>query len=124
MSLSKSVEEKPDESPMAVFRTFATHLMSMQHQLHSDFHTVRYRRDMLMSAIDLLDIQNILRDRTPRTSHKLINRAANRLSINRGSSGSEASITQRGDDGPVDDRDLLDALNTPGKRSRVMRRSM
>lgn len=69
-----------------------------------------------MSAIDLPEIQNALRDRTPRTSHELINRVANRLSTRKGSSGAEAHVAEHELDGADEKGDLLDALYTLGQK--------
>lgn len=93
MSLTKTMEDRPGESQMSLFRSFAARLMSLQHQLQKDYHTDKYLRDRLMSAVEIPDIQNTLRDRTPRTSHQLINRVENLLSTRAGSSGTEANMS-------------------------------
>lgn len=65
-------------------------MMSLQHQLQNDYHIDKYRRDRLMSSIDIPHTQNALRDRTPGKSHKLINRVASGLPTRKGSLGAEA----------------------------------
>lgn len=69
-----------------------------------------------MSATDLSEIQNSLRDRTPRTSHQLINRVANRLSTRKGSSGAEDSIVNQEHCGSSEDEEIQDALYTLGQK--------
>lgn len=68
-----------------------------------------------MSAIDLPDIHNVLRDRTPRTSHQPINRVVNRLSTRAGSSGADAHTAHSDHDTAVDEKDVLDTLDILGK---------
>lgn len=83
MSLSEAISEKPEESEVAIFQNFAAKMMGLQHQLHEDYHTDRSLRDCLMKALDLPLIRDALRERVPRTSQKLINRVAGRLSVGR-----------------------------------------
>lgn len=47
----------------------------------------------LMRAIGLPYIQNALHDKTPWSSHKLMNRVVRRVSTKKGSSGAEVSVT-------------------------------
>ena len=80
MSLSEAIRDNPDESEVSTFRSFVDKLMSLQHQLHKDYHTDRYLRDRLMTAVDIKEINDSLKDRVPRNAHQLFNRVANRLS--------------------------------------------
>lgn len=65
--------------------------MSLQHELHPDYHTDRRLRDRLLNAVDIPTIQDALRDRTPRISQQLINRVANRLSTQKRTAGMTAA---------------------------------
>lgn len=87
MKLTDAMRETPDAPEVQVFREFVDKLMSLQHQLHEDYHTDRYLRDRLMTAIDIPNISDSLKDRVPRNAHQLVNRVANRLSGRKNSSG-------------------------------------
>lgn len=73
MDQTKALEEQPDESQMAGFRKFDAQLRSVQHQFQMDYHTDLYLGNRLMSAIDVPDMKNALRERTPHSSNQLIN---------------------------------------------------
>lgn len=95
MSLTWSMEDRPDESQKTGFRSFAAHLVSLQNKLEKGYHTDRYLRDRLMSAVDIPEMQNALRDGVTPTSHPIINRVANRMSTRKGSHRNEAHIARQ-----------------------------
>ena len=88
LSLTTAIREKPEESEVTIFRSFVDKLMSLQYQLHEDYHTDRYLRDRLMTAVDIPSINESLKDRVPRNAQQLVNRVANRLSGRKNSSSS------------------------------------
>lgn len=58
MKLSEALSQKPEESEVAVFRTFVAELMSMQNQLDKSYHQDQFLRDRLLTAVDIPSIQN------------------------------------------------------------------
>lgn len=73
---------------MSVYRTFVARFMSLQHQLHAEYHSDRQLRHRLLNSVDISTIPDVMRERTLLTSHQLINRVANRLSTNPRTAGS------------------------------------
>lgn len=82
MSLKEAMKEKPEESEVPVFRSFVDKLMSLKYQLHEDYHTDRYLRESLLTAVDIQNISDSLNDIVPRNSQQLVNRVENTLSGN------------------------------------------
>lgn len=87
MSLSRDMEGCPNESEISVFRAFISRVMSLQHQLHDEYHSDIQLRDRLLTAVDIPTIRDTLRDKRPRTSHQLIHLVPNRLSTNKKTAG-------------------------------------
>lgn len=88
MSLTLIMEKSADESEVAVFGIFISRLMSLQHQLHNEYHSDRQVRDRLLNVLDIPTGRNLLRDRTLRPAHQLINRVANCLSTEQNTAAS------------------------------------
>lgn len=80
MKLTKAMRDKPEQSEIDVFQSFATRAMEIQRQLGEEYQGDRYLRDRLQEAVDIPSIRDFLKDRPARTSQNLINRVANRLS--------------------------------------------
>lgn len=59
---------------------FVALMMSLEHQLHMEYHRDSQLRDRLQSAINIPTIKDEIKDPTPRMSHKFINRVSNLLS--------------------------------------------
>lgn len=67
-------------------------LMSLQHELHSEYHSDGQLRDHLLNAVDISAIKDSIKDRTPRTAHQLNNRVSNRLSTGKTTAGSISAL--------------------------------
>lgn len=91
MKLSEAMEEKPDESEVAVYRDFIARLMSIQDQLDESYQGDKFLRDQLLASVDIPKVQGSLRDKIPRSSQQLINRVANHLSERPRSAGMTAA---------------------------------
>ena len=79
-SLCQAMRQQPEKSELQVFREFCDNLSSIQRQLHSSYHNDLFLRDQLMVAADIEDIQRLLMDKIPNSSHEAMQRIAARLS--------------------------------------------
>lgn len=106
MNLSNAMTERPDVSEVAVFHTFVSLVMSLQHQPHPEYDTYRHIRDQFHNTIDLPVLQDALRDHIPLMSQQLINRIANRLSSEMRTSATMAGhVLEDTDDASVQEGD-------------------
>lgn len=80
MRFKKVMEDPPASSEVEVFRIFVSHLMSLQKQLDTHYHTDTFLRDLLLKSVDIPSIQTALRDLMYSTSHQAVNMIANQLS--------------------------------------------
>lgn len=92
MSLSSEMENHPDESELAVFRTFISRMMSLQHQFHTEYHSDRQLRDRLLNDVEIPAIKDGIKERILRTSHQGINRVDNSLSTSKRTEGSISAL--------------------------------
>lgn len=92
MQLSDKMSKAPHESEVSVFRNFVARLMSLQKQLHPNYHSDEFIRDRLLTTVDIPSIQVTLRDRVPRSIHRAVNRIANQLSDKPKTVGSTATF--------------------------------
>lgn len=86
--LSEEMAKTPKRSQMEVFIDFIAELSTLQKQLDTIYQGDQMIPDQLLDAVDLPSIPKTLRDRTPGTSDKAINRIANGFSYNRRTAGS------------------------------------
>lgn len=114
MVLTKVIADKPVESQLIIFTNFVSRLMGPQHRFINDYHNDLYHRDRVMTAVDIPETEQALRDHTPETSHQLVNRVANRLSTWKVASPLEANVTDHHTSD--DDQNLFDVLYNLGQR--------
>lgn len=85
------MQDTPHDSDIAVFCSFAANVMCPQHQLHPDYDSDRQLRDRRLNAVEILTIQDALRDSTPLMSQQLVNREPNGLSSQLTAAGTSAA---------------------------------
>jgi hypothetical protein len=78
---SQFVRRYTQESQRAVFEKLVKYLKTCQRQMNTIYHCDHILRDQLLIAIDVPEINRSLRERVPKTSNDLIQRAATSLSI-------------------------------------------
>lgn len=54
-------------------------MMSLQQRLHDTYYTDRQIGDRLLTSVAMLEMQEIISDRQPKTVHELIESVCNRL---------------------------------------------
>lgn len=91
---SEKLSKIPNSSEMEVFLNFTAILSNLQKQLDTPYHADRYFSYQLLTAVDMPDIQAILRDLLPRTSEQSIARIANRMSEKNKTAGSDSSSSR------------------------------
>lgn len=70
MSVSSSMESKPNETEISVFHTFVSCMMRLQHQLHPEHHLHCQLRDPLLNVVDIPTIKDPINDMTSHTAHQ------------------------------------------------------
>ncbi len=88
MRLSDAMRAEPDKSELEIFRQFSYKLSQIQQQLDTPYRHDNFLRDQLMISVDIPNIQQLLKERVPRTSQQAINRVATFLSSEPTSAGS------------------------------------
>lgn len=111
--------EDPEASELSGFRKFVACLMSLQKQLHSNYHNDEFLRDRLQTtAVDIPAIQVTLRDRIPHTSQQADNMISKQLSDKEKSAGSPAIFLSESSDGQPEGEELYSLGSSYGVYSR------
>lgn len=89
------MRNNPQESEIAVFRTFTARAMEIQKQLETAYHWDMYLRERLKEAIYIASVQDTLRDRPEISSQQKIETVYNRLSDRRKTAELYSDLRQR-----------------------------
>lgn len=93
MKLIKAMSEIPNESKVAVYRTFSTQMMSLQKQLDFQYHRDRFICERFLTAAGITSIQANILDLPSRSSHQAVKRIAHHLFDKASSAGSQRTST-------------------------------
>lgn len=74
------MKNRSNPAEVEVFKDFVATLSNLQKQFDEDYKNGRYLRDRFLTSIDIPLIQDLLRDRIPRTAQMIIQRTVRILS--------------------------------------------
>lgn len=75
------MSRKPEESEVAVFRSFVANLVSIHKQLEKKYQGDTFFLDKLLKEVEIPEIQACLNDYMPRKSQNAMHQNGNRLIV-------------------------------------------